>query len=74
MKKKYIVYPGYVFSKNDGDRHFISADRLMNLYRVNPKECIVVDHKKKLEGYKEEDLISLYPDSSGRYKVPEYYG
>lgn len=40
MKKaKYLVCPGAVFSKNDGQEHFISAEQLIRLYKVNPKDC-----------------------------------
>jgi len=30
--KKYVVYPGYVYSQNDGDRHYLSAEQIMNLH------------------------------------------
>ena len=29
---RYVVYPGFVTSRNDGDRHWISASRLLELY------------------------------------------
>lgn len=74
MKKKYIVYPGYVNSRIDGQRHFIDAGKLMSLYKVNPKECIVVEYKRKLEGYREEDFISLYPRYSGNYTILDTEG
>ncbi len=37
--KKYLVVPGPVFSKHDGDLHHISAKQLMKLYGVDPKDC-----------------------------------
>lgn len=69
MKKKFVVYPGYVISKVDEQEHFISAGRLIQLYRVNPAECIIVEYGRRLEGYRQEDLVSLYPDDSGQYII-----
>ena len=42
MKPKYIVVPGCITSKSDGDTHFISGQHLIRLYRVNPKDCLIV--------------------------------
>lgn len=39
---KYIIMPGFVKSKNDGETHYISASKLIHLYGVNPKECYIV--------------------------------
>lgn len=36
---KYIIAPGWVVSKYDGERHYIGASRLVALYNVDPKEC-----------------------------------
>ncbi len=68
---KYIVRPGYVTSRTDGSRHYISASRLMRLHGVHIRECIIVrgpeDHYK-LRGIK-KDLINLFPRADGKYKV-----
>lgn len=68
--KKYIVYPGYVDSKSDNDRHFITARQLINLYGVNPKECIVWDYDRPMMMSPEEkdNYISLVPLFNGNYK------
>ena len=69
--KKYLVCPGYVRSKNDGDRHFISAHRLMNLYGVRPGECFVhVYGEPPPCGIDTSTLISLFPSVSGNYALP----
>lgn len=39
-KIKYLVISAIVRSKLDGDLHKISCKTLMELYGVNPKECI----------------------------------
>ncbi len=65
QKKKYLVLPGRVLSKNDQDYHFIGADQLMRLYGVSPAECII--HKERMSI--PEGLIPLAPDYHGEYKV-----
>jgi hypothetical protein len=42
VNKKYAIWPGWVGSKNDKDKHYISAGQLMKLYRVDPRECVVL--------------------------------
>jgi hypothetical protein len=64
MKPKYLVKPGYVFSKSDGDKHWISADKLIRLYQVNPREC-VISHPY----LDPEDLIVLEPRYDGNYEL-----
>lgn len=37
----YLLTPGYVTSKNDGQKHFIDAQTLANIYGVSMKDCVV---------------------------------
>jgi hypothetical protein len=68
MKPKYLVKPGYERSKNDGDKHWISADTLIRLYGVNPKECI----RSQFNGEQDpQDLIVLRPRYDGNYELEE---
>ena len=69
MKRKYIVHPGYVISKEDGDEHFIRAEELMRLYKVDKSECYIYKGLvyDMLEGY-----IHLYPDPTGKYEINEF--
>lgn len=62
----YIVYPGYVVSRNDGDRHYVSFERLVQLYGVDPKLCIRASH-----GPANPKLIPLQPRYDGQYVVPK---
>lgn len=74
MIKKYLVLPGFVTSRNDGDRHFIDARKLMMLYKVNPEECVIRPDITRHEhrAWKEpEGLIHLYPRYDGNYNLPE---
>ena len=43
--KKYVCVGGYVISKNDGDKHYVSGKRLMQLYQLSPDvaDCIEED-------------------------------
>jgi hypothetical protein len=73
MDKKYALYPGYVISQYDGDRHFISASQLAELYGVNFNECVIVDKSRPesmvMRGHT-SDLIPLFPRMDGKYKKP----
>lgn len=76
--KKYLICPGYVISKNDGDRHYISANQLLRLYRVNPAECEVLKEAdpwepRSLAEQRERryaGLIRLAPRYDGDYRLP----
>lgn len=67
MKKKYTVFPGWMYSKNDNDDYFISATQLMRLYGVNPLECVVV---REGEPVITRGLIILRPRYDGNYTIP----
>lgn len=79
MNKKYICFGGYISSQSDADRHYISARRSAVLYKVNPTECIFVDHSDHpdydvYKGYAAEFLIGLtklYPRNKGNYENPD---
>ncbi len=63
---KYLLHPGYVISKTDGNRHYITAKMLMKLYNVRPEECVIY---LPYRPYPNQDkLIDLYPMGSGEYK------
>lgn len=71
--KKYICIGGYITSKNDNDRHYISPYKLAKLYQVNPKECYFAkdDSDNLLLGLRIEELIELRPRYDGNYLVPQ---
>lgn len=71
--KKYVIHGDHVISRYDGQHHFVSASKLINLYRVDPRECIIYE-EGCLRGYTPEfidTLIHLYPDHQGVYEKPE---
>lgn len=66
-KIRYVLQPGHVFSKNDGQRHFISGQRLAELYGVPMRKC-VFEHTP--DYIKQEGDVHLWPSYSGNYKLP----
>lgn len=64
---KYLVVPGFVISKNDGDRHWVSAQQLCRLYGVNPRECEVVTHPENYRG--DDSPTVLRPRYDGDYRL-----
>lgn len=73
MKPRYVLHPGWVVSKVDGDRHFITAKQLEVLYRVDPRNCVVYPAKGIGERFWEDRPgdAHLYPRSNGDYRLPE---
>lgn len=65
---KYVLHPGFVYSKTDGDRHYISADKLIRLYKVRPNNCVLHREHSHFEGMK--GMIHLFPRYDGNYEVP----
>ncbi len=66
--KKYAVCPGYVRSKNDGQRHHISFGRLCELYGVAPRECFDMSDHPAIAA---AGLIVLEPRHDGKYRLPQ---
>jgi hypothetical protein len=77
MSKKYRCMGGYITSRSDGDRHYISAHKVAELYGVSPAECIFVDiddSTEKTKGYHPdfiESMVTLWPRDSGNYELPK---
>lgn len=72
---KYMVIPGYVRSATDGQPHFISVGKLIELYGVKINECVVqVSTPHQSKGRNPEyfgDLIPLRPRADGDYSLPK---
>lgn len=71
--KKYLVCPGWVWSRTDGDQHYIGAADLMRLFGVSPAECVVRRHRMH-DRPPYSDLIHLFPKDNGEYKLPKRGG
>lgn len=66
---KYFVHPGYVKSKSDGDEHYITAEQLIRLYRVNPAECKIILSSDDERGYDINKVKHLWPRNDGDYTL-----
>lgn len=63
---RYVLHPGWVTSKNDGDRHYITSLKLIDLYGVHPACCRV--HRPDVED--KEGEAHLWPRYDGNYSLP----
>lgn len=71
MNRKYVLHPGHVISKNDGQSHFVSAARLADLYGVSLRDCINADAPEYLAvQHSSASFTHLYPRRDGDYRVP----
>ncbi len=68
--KKYLVFPGEVRSKTDGDIHHIGFARLCDLYDISMREAINYDTLQPFEQSRFNGLIRLFPRESGDYTLP----
>jgi hypothetical protein len=68
---RFLVRPGWVTSRNDGQRHWITAERLMRLYLLRREECIVEGEASRLHivgrRFDTRALIPIVPLYSGDY-------
>lgn len=65
---KYAIYPGYVRSRSDGQRHFIGGEKLARLYGLEPGEYKIF---KGIDGERfPTDLVELHPRQDGDYTLP----
>lgn len=69
---RYVLHPGPVISRADGQEHIINAPQLARLYGVNFRECVVVyDDEEHRDGYREQPGdVHLYPRYDGNYDLP----
>ena len=70
---KYIVYGGVVKSINDDELHSVSPQRLIELYKLNPKDCKIVRSEKDLLGFDFSiyNPIVIKPRSNGNYNLKD---
>lgn len=67
----YVLVPGYVTSKYDGDIHYITARELQRLYQVDPANCVEAPIGRGAEYWEPpNDAIYLYPRHDGDYSLP----
>jgi hypothetical protein len=67
--KRYVVYPGEIRSKNDGQIHYIGFTQLVELYCVPPGECIDGSIEREVAGRDISSLIKIHPRYDGDYPI-----
>ena len=74
---RYVLHPGPVTIKYDGQEHFISADRLAQLYglRLSTTNVAIVrydDQPLYPRGFRESpDDVHIWPRRNGDYELPK---
>lgn len=76
IRKKYVVCPGRVVNKDDGQTRYVKADELIRLYGVNGQECAIYepspwwpDSYYRMAERQHSGLIRLYPRHNGDYSL-----
>lgn len=82
MTTRYLLFPGPVRSRSDGQVHHVTAPALARLYGVRFGDCLVLPAPGR-ELYPGErlrliersepggDLIALHPRYDGDYRLPQ---
>lgn len=66
MTVRFAVHPGEVRSQSDGQVHYIAGGRLIELYGLDPRECVIVTgHPLEVV---DPELMPLFPLRDGKYK------
>lgn len=78
---RYLLMPGLVRSRTDGQVHYINANHLAMLYRIPMAECIVMppqtpaNHRQRmglLDRVRSGELVGLLtPQTDGDYQLPD---
>jgi hypothetical protein len=74
---RYVLCPGYVISRTDGQRHFVGAEQLRRLYGVPARECVTypqgdgdeADIRRRI-WRDPPGAIQLMPRHNGDYRLP----
>lgn len=71
MKPLFVILPGYVTSRHDGQRHYIQACELIRLYQVYGEDVVVHEssHGPHFQLSKERvPMVYLPPQYDGEYE------
>lgn len=70
--KRFLVIGDEVYSATDGQVHYVSARRLVDLYGLDPRECVLVDRDQRMGELLNlpQGLRVLRPRNDGNYRHP----
>lgn len=71
QKTRYVLHPGWVTSKEDGESHYVTVTALAQLYHIPLGACIDASFTKNFRNDRLNELIHLWPQASGNYTLPE---
>ena len=81
MKPKYVICPGEVASRTNGQRHYIGAMELIRLYGVDSRECEIHEPASwwpnsyySMTEERQRGLPRLGPSYDGNYELPSQTG
>jgi hypothetical protein len=71
--QRYLLCPGWVTSKNDGQRHYIDGPQLAHLHGVSLRDCVILDGRRSriVSHLEYEGLTRLAPRFDGNYSLPQ---
>jgi len=69
MTLRYVLHPGWIRSKTDGQVHFIGSVALARCYGVPLRECVSARPGDSLKGPWPEGLVHLEPQYDGNYTL-----
>jgi len=73
MENRYVIFPGVVRSKRDGDWHYVTARELSHLYGISLHKCTVVAGRDSIGFRPRKGDILLTVQYSGDYTLPKPY-
>lgn len=65
----YILHPGTVLSRVDGQIHYVTYSQLRELYGLENEKCQRADDRKSYD-FTRTDTVHLYPRPDGHYLCP----
>lgn len=71
---RYVIKPGHVTSRTDGQRHFVGFNDLLRLYRLRREECICwpSEHEDPVGSFTiPQGCIVIEPRYDGNYSLIE---
>ena len=67
--KKYLLYPGLLRNKEDGQYYYINAKQLAELYGVSLEECVIAGSTASAGFDNIMALQALRPQYNGDYSL-----
>jgi hypothetical protein len=64
---RYVLHPGKIVYKTDGDRRFVGAGQLIDLYGIRATDLVAIDSGYGYRPVERPGDAHLYPLSDGGY-------